>query len=164
MNASEIEKRIEKARMIEAFGLVVDAGNLNALENATLYDEKGLWIATTDSRGYFKGKVEYVGEVVILFKITVQKRGYQSFVQTENWGNIGNAIRCTFYFGITQSGSPFSEMILNKDLSFDSVMAGFKAVSGKTDFSKKIETAKKDNQQIFFKIGPEYYLINNVDG
>ena len=26
---------------------------------------------------------------------------------------------------------------------------------------KKIETAKKDNQQIFFKIGPEYYLINN---
>lgn len=40
-------------------------------------------------------------------------------------------------------------------------MAGFKAVSGKTDFSKKIETVKKDNQQIFFKIGPEYYLINN---
>lgn len=52
-------------------------------------------------------------------------------------------------------------MVLNKDLSFDSVMAGFKAVSGKTDFSKKIEAAKKNNQQIFFKIGSEYYLINN---
>ena len=103
-----------------------------------------------------------MGEGAIRFKITVQKRGYRSFVQTENWGNIGNAIRCTYYFGITQSSSsPFSEMVLNKDLSYDSVMAGFRAVKEKTDFSKKIETAKKDNQQIFFKIGPEYYLINN---
>lgn len=120
MNASEIEKRIEKARMIEVSGLVVDAGNLKALENAKLYDEKGLLIATTDYRGYFKEKVEYMGKAAIRFKITVQKRGYQFFVQTENWGNIGNAIRCTYYFGITQSGSsPFSEMVLNNDLSFD---------------------------------------------
>lgn len=151
MNASEIEKRIEKARMIEAFGLVVDAGNLKALENATLYDEKGLWIATTDSRGYFKGKVECMGEAAIRFKITVQKRGYRSFVQTENWGNIGNAIRCTYYFGITQSGSPFSEMVLNNDLSFDSVMAGFRAVSGKTDFSKKLKRQKRITNRYFLR-------------
>ncbi len=161
LNASETEKRIE-AGFIEIAGLVTDAGNLNALENAKLYDEKGLLIAITDSRGYFKGKIEYPVNGAIRFKIKVQKSGYQSFVQTENWGNLGNNIRCAYYFGITRNDSKsFSEMVFTKDLSIDSVMVGFNAVKEKIDFSKKIETAKKDNQQVLFKIGLEYYLINN---
>ncbi|WP_294303309.1 hypothetical protein [uncultured Chryseobacterium sp.] len=161
LNASETENRIE-ARIIEIAGLVTDAGNLKALEDAKIYDEKGLLIATTDSRGYFKGKIEYPGNGAIHFKIKVQKSGYQSFVQTENWGNLGNNIRCAYYFGITRNDSKsFSEMVFTKDLSIDSVIAGLSTVKEKTDFSKKIETAKKGNQQVFFKIGSEYYLINN---
>ncbi|WP_345766729.1 MULTISPECIES: hypothetical protein [Chryseobacterium] len=161
LNASETEKRIE-AGFIEIAGLVTDAGNLNALENAKLYDEKGLLIATTDSRGYFKGKIEYPGNGAIHFKIKVQKSGYQSFVQTENWGNLGNNIRCAYYFGITRNDSKsFSEMVFTKDLSIDSVIAGLIKVKEKTYFSKKIETAKKDNQQVLFKIDSEYYLIND---
>ncbi len=162
LKASEKEKRIEKARVVEIAGLVIDAGNLNALENAKLYDEKGLLIATTDSRGYFKGNIEYPDNGAIHFKIKVQKSGYQSFVQTENWGNLGNNIRCAYYFGITKNDSkPFSEMSFTKDLSIDSVIAGLIKVKEKTYFSKKIETAKKDNQQVFFKIDSEYYLIND---
>ncbi|WP_294263897.1 hypothetical protein [uncultured Chryseobacterium sp.] len=161
LNASETENRIE-ARIIEIAGLVTDAGNLKTLEDAKIYDEKGLLIATTDSRGYFKGNIEYPDNGAIHFKIKVQKSGYQSFVQTENWGNLGNNIRCAYYFGITRNDSKsFSEMVFTKDLSIDSVIAGLIKVKEKTYFSKKIETAKKDNQQVFFKIDSEYYLIND---
>lgn len=40
LNASEIEKRIKKAKMIEVSGLVVDAGNLNALETQSFVMKK----------------------------------------------------------------------------------------------------------------------------
>ena len=165
LNASEKEKRIEKAKIVEIAGLVVDAGNLNALENAKLYDEKGLLIATTDSKGYFTGKVNYSGKGAVRFKIKVERKGYKSFIQTENWGNIGNHIRSTYYFGITQKSSrianAFSEMTSTKNASFDSVLSGFSAIKEKLDFKNKLEAAKNNNQKVFFEIGSEYYLINN---
>lgn len=88
MKASEREKRIEKARIIEIAGLIVDAGNLNTLENVKLYDERGVLIATTDSKGYFTGKVNYAGNGVVHFKIKVEKAGYKSFIQAENWEDV----------------------------------------------------------------------------
>ncbi|GEN75799.1 carboxypeptidase-like regulatory domain-containing protein [Chryseobacterium hagamense] len=165
LNASEIEFDTKKVNMIEVAGLVVDAANLNALENAQLYDEKGLLIATTDAKGYFTGKINHSGDGPVHFKIRVKKKGYTTFVQTENWGNLGNVIRSTYYFGIIQkdsrAGNSFSEMTSNKDSSFDSVLSGFRAVKEKLDFKNKLEAAKSNNQKVFFEIGYEYYLINN---
>lgn len=165
LKASEIGKRIEKARIIEIAGLVVDAGNLNVLENAKLYDENGLLIATTDSKGYFTGKINYPGNGAVHFKIKVEKTGYKSFIQTENWGDVGNHIRSTYYFGIVKKdnrlANSFSEMTSDKDSSFDSVLSGFSAIKEKVDFKNKLEAAKNNNQKVFFQIGAEYYLINN---
>lgn len=165
LNASEAGLKIKKTDMIEIAGLVVDAANLNALENAQLYDEKGLLIATTDAKGYFTGKINHPGDGPVHFKIRVEKKGYTTFIQEENWGNLGNVIRSTYYFGITQKDSraanAFSEMTFNKDFSFDSVLSGFRAVKEKLDFKNKIEAAKSNNQKVFFEIGSEYYLISN---
>lgn len=165
LNASEKEKRIGEAGIMEIAGLVVDAGNLNALENVKLYDENGLLIATTDSRGYFTGKVNYSGNGAVRFKIKVEKAGYKSLIQAENWGDVGSHFRSTYYFGITQKNSravnAFSEMTSANDVSFDSILSGFIAIKEKVDFKNKLEAAKSNNQKVFFQIGAEYYLINN---
>lgn len=165
VNASETGLKIKKADTIEIAGLVVDAADSNTLENAKLYDEKGLLIATTDSRGYFMGKINYPGEGPVHFKIRVEKKGYTTFIQTENWGNLQSHLHSTYYFGIkrknNKSSNTFSEMTFNKDFSIDSVLTGFKAVQEKIDFKNKLEAVKNNNQEVFFRINGKYYLINN---
>ncbi len=166
LNASELRKSLEEPEFVQVAGIVVNAGNLDPLENVTVYDESGKIIGKTDVKGYFTGKVKYSGKEAIQFKIKIEKSGYKSFIQKENWGNLENGTSCMYYIGLekkdgSNSDKAFSEMILQKDISYNSVLSGFVAVKEKQQFNRKIEELKKDNQHVFFEINHEYYLINN---
>lgn len=164
--SSEFKDNFRETKIIQIAGIVMDAENLNPLENAKLYDEQGKLISTTDTKGYFVGKVNYSGKNAIHFKIKIEKKGYLSFTQKENWGNLGSEIQSIYYFGIEKIGSKvknnsFSEMKFNKDLTYDSVLSGFGSVKDKISFNHKLESAKYNNENVFFTIDQEYLILNN---
>jgi len=155
-------------RTINLAGLVVDSKSLLPVDNANIYDEEGVLIATTNSKGYFKGHLNYPNQGEIHFKIKISKNGYHSYVQKENWANLTNSINAVYYFGIKQQNTDsnsykaFSELNFNNDSSYENVYNNFHKIEEKNNFNNKIEIAKSGNENVFFKIDDSVYLISNT--
>lgn len=155
-------------RTINLTGLIVDSESLIPIDNANIYDEKGVLIATTNSKGYFKGDLNYPSQGEIHFKIKIAKDGYQSYIQKENWANLTSNINAVYYFGIkrqntdSNSHKAFSELNFYDDTSYENVYNNFHKVEEKNNFNRKIEIAKIGNENVFFKIGDSVYLISNT--
>lgn len=155
-------------RTINLAGLVVDSKSLLPLENVNIYDEKGELIATTNSKGYFKGHLNYSNQGEINFKIKITKDGYYPYVQKENWANLTNNISAIYYFGIKQQNvdssihKAFSELYFNKDSTYQNVFNNFHKIEEKNNFNHKIEIVKSGNENIFFEIDDSFYLISDT--
>lgn len=153
-------------RVLNVAGLIVDSKSLLPLENSKIFDEKGTLIAKTDAKGYFKGKVNCAKEGPISFTMRIEKNGYSSFTQKENWGDLHGTINNIYYFVIKKENDndrSFSKLISNKkDISYDAVSLGFKDIVAQVSFQNTIESVKKGNDAVYFKIGDEYYLISNT--
>lgn len=164
--SSGFKDRFTESKFIEIAGIVIDSESLTPLENAKLYDEKGKLISTTDNRGYFSGKVNYSEKGGIHFKIRAEHNGYFSFTQKENWANLGN-VRCIYYFGLEKTSgksmkNSFSEMKLNKDLTYESVLAGFESVKNNRSLYHKLALAGSNNENVFLMIDQKYYIMSNT--
>lgn len=164
--SSGFKDHFAESKFIEIAGVVIDSESLTPLENAKLYDEKGKLVSTTDSKGYFIGKVNYSEKGGIHFKIRAEHNGYFSFTQKEYWANLGN-VRCIYYFGLEKASgksmkNSFSEMKLNKDLTYESVLAGFESVKNNRRFYHKLALARSNNENVFFTIDQKYYIVSNT--
>ena len=56
----------------------------------------------------------------------------------------------------------FSEMKLNKDLTYESVLAGFESVKNNRSFYHKLALAGSNNEKVFFMIDQKYYIVSNT--
>lgn len=154
---------------INVAGIVFDSKTLLPLQNVSIYDERGEYVAKTDANGYFTGKLlGYRSNNSIKFKIKLEKKGYLNFTQTENWADSQKAqINVNYYFGIKKTGESsevesFSQFFLSKENSFKSVSNNLKSVLEKIDFKNAINNLRKDNQNSFFEFNNSYYLISDT--
>lgn len=151
-------------KTINIAGIVIDSKTMQPVSNATIFDEKNNKVASTDNKGYFNTKLNYPDNGKIGFNFKIEKEGYQSFVQRENWGDV-RATNTVYYFGLQQNGidnGAFSEMSSSKnDISYAAISPGLKDVMEKLKFRDKIDVAKKGNDNTFFEIDGSFYLINN---
>ncbi|WP_326982459.1 hypothetical protein VUJ46_20105 [Chryseobacterium sp. MYb264] len=157
-----------KDMIINIGGIIFDSKTLLPIESAKVYNEQGGLIATTDTNGYFSGKLQYNrSNNGIKFKIRIEKKGYLLFTQSENWADTKKEeINVNYYFGIKKSRESsedsFSQFYLSNDISFKSVSNNFKSVIEKLKFNNTINSFKKGNQNSFFEIDESYYLISNT--
>ena len=162
-------KNPNKGIPINVAGIVFDSKTLLPLQNVNIYDERGDYVAKTDAKGYFIGKL--LGDRSnnsVKFKIKLEKKKYQNFTQTENWAdNQKEQININYYFGIKKTSESsvvdsFSSFFLSKDISFKNISNNFEIVLEKLRFKNTINNLKKDNQNSFFEINESYYLISDT--
>lgn len=158
----------EKEKIINVAGIVFDSKSLLPLENVDIFNEQGDIIAKTDDKGYFKGKLQYANKEGIKFKIKLEKKGYLSFTQTENWADFQKeSINTIYSFGIKKTSDAsdvdsFSQSTFSSDLSFKSAFNNFENTVEKLRFNNSINDLRKSSQKSFFDINNSYYLISNT--
>ncbi|WP_294271197.1 hypothetical protein [uncultured Chryseobacterium sp.] len=156
-----------KARTVTVAGLIIDAITRAPLADAKVYGETGNFIASTDSRGYFKGTVSNLRGGPVRFSIKIEKEGYSSFTQKEHWADMGDDISAIYYFGLEKKAGgkrnkAFSELISRtKDTSYASVVSGFSKFEEQLNFRDGLEAAKEGNEKVFITIGDQYFLVND---
>lgn len=156
-----------KTRTVTVAGLIVDAITRAPLADAKVYGETGNFIASTDSRGYFKGTVSNLRRGPVRFSIKIEKEGYSSFTQKEHWADMGDDISAIYYFGLEKKAGgkrnkAFSELISRtKDTSYASVVSGFSKFEEQLNFRDGLEAAKEGNEKVFITIGDQYFLVND---
>lgn len=156
-----------KARTVTVAGLIIDAVTRAPLADAKVYGETGNFIASTDSRGYFKGAVSNLGGGPVRFSLKIEKEGYSSFTQKETWADMGDNISAIYYFGLEKKAGgkrnkAFSELISStKDTSYVSVVSGFGKFEEQLNFRNNLEATKQGNEKVFITIGDKYYLVND---
>jgi hypothetical protein len=147
-------------------GLVMDSKTLLPLSGAVISDEENKSLGITDTSGYFNAKLSLTADKEIDFSFKIKKDGYVSFTQKEHWAKMGTAVHATYYVGIQRipgKSKPFSEMALsNKTSTYDEVKAGFEKVKAQIDFDNKIDGVKVGNDDLFFKIDQNYYLVSET--
>jgi hypothetical protein len=142
---------------------VVDSETMMPVVAAEVFDDNNKLLGKTDSKGFFKISFDVESEGEIYFKLFVKKEGYKNFSQQEHWGDLQGDIGASYCFGLRKNGSnseSFSEL-LPKNTSYDDLKDELVTIQQERDFEKKIEAAKRNNNNIFFKIDNDYYLINN---
>ncbi len=151
-------------RNIYLAGLVVNAENLSPIEAADIYDTEHRRLGSTDDKGYFNINLPYTSDGAIHFKLTVEKKGFQSFHQSENWGNIFGSIQTAMYFGLKASHSKadsFSE--LNNqvtDLDYTHIFTAFDKVKAEKAFNDKLAQAKAGNENVLLQVDHDYYIVD----
>ena len=154
-------------RTVHVAGIITDAASFSPIDNAKVYDDKGLLIASTDAKGYFNGTFRIAAEGEVRFRIKIEKKGYSSFTQTEHWADYGNSVSGMYYIGMKAAKSAagikaFSEMRPGRNLSYDSVYEELKHVKDKIRMDNTLEAAKAGNQHIFFTVNSSYYLMSDT--
>ena len=158
-------------RNIEIGGLVLDADSLMPIEGATIYDKGYGVLAKTDEDGYFRANLDYAKtKGGIYFGFNVGKEGYLTSNQEENWGIQDSKISAVYYIGINKKNSKsdsFSELILNaNDSSKNSIRSDFKdiadSIKERREFDKKVEIAKRGNEDVFISIDENFYIVNET--
>ncbi len=152
-------------RSVELAGLIMDAETLEPLESVVIYDDKGNQLSKTDVRGYYKVQFDDLGEGEIRFAYSLSKNGYKSVSQREHWGNLQGKIGKTFYFGLSkkESDTPeFSQHGSSNNLSYESVQNNLHLVQKQFEFNKKLNNAKKGNQDVLIEIDKTQYLVNDT--
>jgi BlaR1 peptidase M56/Sulfatase-modifying factor enzyme 1 len=154
-----------KIRIINATGLIMDSETLLPVGNVSLYNADNKLLGKTDASGFFNIEFNVEKEGEIYFKLSTKKEGYSNFVQNEHWGDLEGNLNATYYFGLRKKNSEaksFSKLVIDKKYAtYDEVKEGFSAMKEEFSFDKKIETVKKNNDQFFFKIDNDFYLIND---
>ena len=154
------------ATSISIAGLIVDSKTLLPIPDAIIYDEENKQLGVADANGFFNIKIDLVANDDINFKLIVRKNGYTSYTQKEHWANLSSDLYATYYFGMQNASSKsnaFSEFIINNSAdSYDEVKDGFTEIKEKIDFENKIENAKTGNDNLFFEIEKNYYLISEA--
>lgn len=157
---------IHKMKNINITGLIVDSNTLVPISDANVYDAGNTKLGVTDANGYFSVKLNLPASAGNDFKILIKKAGYDLYTQKEHWGEIGSEIYVTYYFGIQNTNSKaksFSEFVIgNKNNSYVDVKEGFNNIKKKIDFNIKIEDLKAGNNDLFFKVEENYYLISET--
>ena len=149
-------------------GLVVDADNLSPIPFANLYDSDNNLVGQTDDNGYYNVRVKSVTAEHIRFHLKVAKKGFQSFIQKENWADLPT-IGAIFHFGLhgyetDKTAKPFSMLITEtgSDLSYPNVLLTFTEVKAQQAFKRKLELAKTGNEHVFVEIDGERYIVNDT--
>lgn len=153
-----------KIRIINATGLILDSETFLPLNEVELYNTDKRLLGKTDANGYFNigFNIEKAGE--IYFKLLTRKKGYSNFTQNEHWGNLEGNLNATYYFGLkknTSNTKAFSNLIMKSYDTYDALKYGLVEIKETINFDKKVEIVKKNNDQIFFKIENDFYLIND---
>ena len=153
-------------RIIEIAGLIYDSETVKPLGNVEILDTNGAIISKTDERGFYKAKININTEGEIIFNLSIKKDGYTTLTQNEHWGNLSGKIEASLFIGLKKEGSKGIELgdlfTSVNSLSYASIEKNFDRVKTNIFFRKKIENAKNDNQNVFFKIEKQYYLVNNT--
>ncbi|PUB34546.1 hypothetical protein C8J95_102210 [Elizabethkingia sp. YR214] len=157
-------ERTAQYRDVELAGIVVDSQSLSPLEKVTILDNNNNKIGETDTNGYFKVKfaVNKTGEVV--FKIKLEKSGYQSFTQNDHWGNLANPSG-NFCFGMKKNntkGEAFSK-ILGRNLTYAYAKDSVEKIKENRKADDIVNSAKKGNDNLILTIGGEKYLVTNFN-
>lgn len=159
-------KALSGTTIVDIAGLILDSKTLMPISDATIYDDQNNAIGVTDTNGFFITKLNLTADREVNFTLIVKKTGYRTYTQKEQWANLGSHISVTYYFGMQNtiaSSKPFSEFVMNETSnSYDEVKKGFEKVKVKIDFEHKIEEAKIGNDNLFFEIDKNYYLINKT--
>lgn len=167
MPASATTCKLSFLRTVHIAGIITDASSFSPIDNAKVYDDKGLVIANTDAKGYFKGTFSIVDKGEVRFRIKIEKKGYSSFIQTEHWADSGNSVSGIYYIGMkavksTSGIKAFSEMRQGRNLSYDGMYEGLQPVKDKIRMENMLEAAKADNQDILFTVNGSYYLMSDT--
>ena len=147
-------------------GLVVNAEDLSPIPFADIYDSGNNLIGQTDNQGYYNIRIQSTTTDAIRFQLKITKKGFQSFVQKENWANLP-APKAIFYFGLHETGKtakPFSSLITetSNELNYPNVLLTFSEVTQQQAFNDKLEIAKTDNEHVFMQIDGDFYIVNNT--
>ena len=152
-------------RSIELAGLVVDSETLLPLENATILGTDGQILSKTDNRGYYTVELEVTNPGEIYFDFSVAKEGYNSIAQKEHWGNLQGNISSAMYFAMRQkksSAKELSSLVTNpKNLDYETILTSYKKVKEDFEFHKKMDEAKRGNQNVFMQVEGQYYLVSD---
>lgn len=149
-------------------GLVVDSKTLLPIEAVDIYGDDEKPLGKTDANGYFKIALSFPAAGEMKFKIKVSKKGYDSIIQSEHWGNLPNGTKALMYFGLDKAGSSasssFSKLINNVagDLDYNNVLKNFDKVKTGRTFDDKLSKAKAGNQDVLIKIDDKYYIVNKT--
>ncbi|WP_407489623.1 peptidase associated/transthyretin-like domain-containing protein [Elizabethkingia anophelis] len=157
-------ERTIQNRDMELAGVIVDAQSLAPIENVAILDKNNKKIGETDANGYFRVKfpVNKTGEV--LFKIKLEKNGYQSFTQNDHWSNIANPSG-SFCIGMKKNnteGEAFSK-ILGRNLTYTYAKASVDRIKENRKADDIVNSAKKGNDNLILTINDEKYLVTNFN-
>ncbi|KUG12093.1 hypothetical protein BAZ12_12370 [Elizabethkingia miricola] len=157
-------ERTFQYRDMELAGIVVDSQSLSPIEKVSIFDNNNKKIGETDSKGYFRVKfpVNETGEV--LFKLKLEKKGYESFIQNDHWGNYDNPSG-SFYFGMKKDNTEstgFSK-ITGKGLNYAGIKAGLDHLKAGRAMQDIINSAKNGNENLILTINGEKYLVTNFN-
>lgn len=135
------KKTATKEQKVYVAGLVVDAGTMKPLGNASIYVKEKNITVQTDSKGYYLLEIPFENRP-LSFTMQVSKPGYGSLLQTENWGNFTEDYvyqrysKSVEFFGLSPEGSKdlsFSNLVGNgsilKDISFETVYPLLKQIN-----------------------------------
>lgn len=158
---------VKAARSLHIAGLVVNAGTLEPVGSAMIYDAGNHLLGTTDANGYYNVSLQVAQEGEIYFSLRIRKPGYYEFGQNEHWGNLPDGAKALFYFGIKKKGDKgdsFSKLINrspDSNLDYASVKDSFSEVKTGYYFNNKLEQAKAGNQDVLLRIDGAYYIADD---
>jgi hypothetical protein len=154
-------------RTIELAGLVVNAKDLSPVEAAKIYDADNNLLGSTDKNGYYHIHFGYSKTGELYFKLKIVKDGFQSFTQSEHWGNL-NDPKNVMYFGLRANhaaAGSFASFADNRssvsDLSYSNVLNHFSKVRGEKEFNDQLADAKAGNEKVLVLISGKFYIVDN---
>ncbi len=157
----------QTTRTITIAGLVVDVSNLSPIPSAQLFDNEHHLVGSTDERGYYKIAIKYAGDGPIHFSVIVKKQGFESFTQTENWGDIAGNSKQLMYFCLhkpqdtIRPANSFSYPA-DCDLSYANVLEKFGKVKDQLAFNDKLEKAEYGNEDVFIVVDKQPFIVDNT--
>jgi hypothetical protein len=162
------KKKNWEIRNINIAGLVVDSKTLLPIDAADIYGGDEKLLGKTDAKGYFKIALSYPAPGEMKFKIKISKKGYDSIIQSEHWGNLPNGPKALMYFGLDKTGSSasnsFSKLVNNSvgDLEYDDVLRNFEKIKTGKTFDDKLSKAKASNQNVLIKVDDKFYIVDKT--
>lgn len=160
-----IDKDSYSIRTVEMAGLVLDSETLLPIDNVDIYNSKGKVITKTDNDGYYKVLLQIREPGELFFQFSLNKSGYKPYLQKEHWGYLKDRQTSAMFIGLQRENSDvpeYSDMKTNiSRLDYASILDTYQKVEPNFLLEKKVSLAKKGNQDIFFEIDGNFYLVND---
>lgn len=154
------------SRIIHLSGLIVDSKTLQPLEAVNIFDGKGVQIGSTDKFGYYDININCSLTGPVNIQIKLSKKGFFSFVQKENWGDLKNDSKLVAYFGLQETSGKingFSEFNFGKGAAgYNQILEGFSEIRKKRVFNEHLTEAKGNNEDVFLIIDSKPYIVSNT--